>query len=172
MPQIDETKPISQIGKTSEKKLGSSPEEQASVAKDTLENISIRTMPKKFKISSEGQDGKTKVVGAVIMVVGAFVLIALVYLAYIYLIKPAPKKPEAETPVVVEKEIEEEIEKPKEAEKKQEPVEKKEPVASKPKIEDVATTTPEIATTTIEDVASGADIIDTDSDGLTDGDEV
>ncbi|MDD5527357.1 MAG: hypothetical protein PHO56_00030 [Patescibacteria group bacterium] len=53
-------------------------------------NIKIRTMPRKFKISSQGGDKKTTVIGAVIMAVGFLVLAAAVYLAYIYLINPKP----------------------------------------------------------------------------------
>jgi Bacterial TSP3 repeat len=51
-------------------------------------NIRIRTMPRKFKISSKAGDKKTTIVGAVIMIVGFLVLAAAVYLAYIFLINP------------------------------------------------------------------------------------
>jgi hypothetical protein len=61
-------------------------------------NIKIRTMPKKFKVSSAGGDKKTKVVGAIIMVVGVLVMAAAVYLAYIYLINPQGKGTPAPTP--------------------------------------------------------------------------
>ncbi len=60
-------------------------------------NIKIRTMPRKFKISSKTGDKKTTVIGAVIMIVGVLVMIAAVYLAYIFLINP---KPAVKTPAV------------------------------------------------------------------------
>lgn len=56
-------------------------------------NIRIRTMPRKFKISTAGGDKKTTVIGAVIMIVGLLVLASAVYLAYMFLINPQKKTP-------------------------------------------------------------------------------
>jgi hypothetical protein len=63
---------------------------------DIEKNIRIRTMPRKFKISSQTGDNKTTAIGAVIMVVGFLVLGAAVYLAYVFLIKPATPAPKLE----------------------------------------------------------------------------
>jgi hypothetical protein len=57
---------------------------------DIEKNIRIRTMPRKFKVSTATGDKKTTVVGAIIMVVGFLVLASAVYLAYIFLINPKP----------------------------------------------------------------------------------
>jgi hypothetical protein len=52
-------------------------------------NIKIRTMPKSKAKPIENSGGKqNKAVGAIIMVVGLLVLLAAVYLAYVFLIKP------------------------------------------------------------------------------------
>ncbi|HTX86729.1 MAG TPA: hypothetical protein VMC41_01515 [Candidatus Nanoarchaeia archaeon] len=63
---------------------------QVNLDEEIERNIRIRTMPRKFKISSQGTDKKTTIVGAVIMAVGFLVLAAAVYLAYIFLINPKP----------------------------------------------------------------------------------
>jgi hypothetical protein len=63
---------------------------QVNLDEEIEKNIRIRTMPRKFKISSKAGDKKTTIVGAVIMIVGFLVMVAAVYLAYIYLIKPQP----------------------------------------------------------------------------------
>jgi hypothetical protein len=95
-------------------------------------NIRIRTMPRKFKISTSGSDKKTTMIGAIIMIVGLLVLASAVYLAYIFLINPAS------TPAPVIK-------------NQQEPVNNT-PVVSTP----VATTTPAAASTTTPVVATSS----------------
>jgi hypothetical protein len=95
-------------------------------------NIRIRTMPRKFKISSKAGDKKTTVVGAVIMIVGFLVMAAAVYLAYIYLIKP--QTPVSAPPVSNVPKV------------SQEPV--KTPATTIPAVTPATTTVPAVATTT------------------------
>lgn len=175
MPEIiDESRPINEIGKNNKKSLATNPpEEKEEVGKIDIEkNILIHTMPRKFKVSANGaRSGKTKIVGIIIMIAGVLILIALVYLAYIYLIKaPAqPKEPtvkteipkEIETPE--EEEVEEEVEEPKIEET---PVEE----------EEIATTTEETATssqeaTSTEELPVEGIVQDSDEDGLSDLEE-
>jgi hypothetical protein len=65
-------------------------------------NIRIRTMPRKFKLSTGGSSGKqSNLVGAIIMIVGILVLGSAVYLAYIFLINPkSTPAPVVNNPVV------------------------------------------------------------------------
>ena len=87
---------------TEEKKLNSTtdnneaeldsenPNSKVNIDEIVEKNISIRVMPRKFKVSSaiKKESSGNKTVGLVIISVGILVLIALVYLGYIYLIKP------------------------------------------------------------------------------------
>jgi hypothetical protein len=65
-------------------------------------NIRIRTMPRKFKLSTGGGKKQSNLVGAIIMIVGILVLGSAVYLAYVFLINPKPSTPPpaANIPVV------------------------------------------------------------------------
>ncbi|HTW97015.1 MAG TPA: hypothetical protein VMD74_05155 [Candidatus Methylomirabilis sp.] len=72
--------------------------EKVDLDKEIEQSIRIRTMPKKFKISTAKTDKKTTVAGAVIMIVGVLVLAAAVYLAYIFLINPQGKPAATPTP--------------------------------------------------------------------------
>lgn len=93
-------------------------------------NIRIRTMPRKFKISTQTGNKKTTIIGAVIMIVGVLVMAAAVYLVYIFLINPKPPvtTPKTVTPAPV-------------ATTPTTPVTKPTPVAT--------TTAPVVATTTV-----------------------
>jgi hypothetical protein len=79
-------------------------EPKVNLDEEIEKNIRIRVMPRKFKISSNGSDKKTTMVGAIIMVVGFLVLAAAVYLAYIFLINPQGKSVPAPVPATVPKE--------------------------------------------------------------------
>lgn len=166
MSEIDDLKPIDEIGNN--KKIQGEIGDEGGKSINIEKNVLIHTMPKKFKVSANGNiSGKTKTVGAVIMIVGAFVLIALIYLAYIFLIKaPSKSRQPIEQVEEVEKEEKEiEIPKEKEIEKIEEETEEEETA------EEIATTTDEIATTTDEETAEGI-FKDSDSDGLSDLEEV
>ncbi len=81
-------------------------EPKVNLDEEIEKNIRIRTMPHKFKISSQTNDKKTAVVGVVIMVVGLLVLVAAVYLAYVFLVNPqaGKKAPVVKNAPVVETE--------------------------------------------------------------------
>lgn len=117
-------------------------------------NIRIRTMPRKFKISSKTGDKKTTVIGAIIMVVGLLVLISAVYLAYMFLINPQKKTPApaVNNPPVVEPE------KPVVKTPTPPPVEKIETPVVTPDVPVapivVATSTPAVATSTVPEVVT------------------
>jgi len=115
---IDESKPISEISKNKKETGLKEGEAQIdNIDEDISENIEIHTMPKRFKISTDAtESGKTKAVGAVIMVVGVLVLATLIYLSYIYLINPKPK----EEKIVPQKKVSEEEKEETTPEKKEE----------------------------------------------------
>jgi len=166
MPEIDDSKPISEIGNN--KRTQGEKAERGERSINVEKNILIHTMPKKFKVSADGNiSGKTKVVGAVIMVVGAFVLIALVYLSYIYLIKaPSESRQPEDQAEEIEKIVEEVEILEEEAEKIIEEAEGEELIE-----EEEEELIEEIATTTEEEMAEGI-FKDSDSDGLSDLEEI
>jgi len=146
--------------------------------KQALDNIIIRTMPKKYKVSSSEQDNKTKIIGVTIMILGSFVLIALIYLSYIYIIKPDSTKVIKKTVPIVEKKEN----KPHAVENSQDKI-KKEVVIPKQNSQPMITTTTEEATTAAaEEIATTTEVIttttsetanvDTDNDGLSDKEEI
>jgi hypothetical protein len=58
------------------------------IENDLEKGIVIRVMPKKFKVSANGSGKSNKAVGALIIIVGILVMIAAVYIGYVYLINP------------------------------------------------------------------------------------
>jgi hypothetical protein len=154
-------------------------------------NIRIRTMPRKFKISTAAGDKKTTIVGAVIMIVGVLVLIAAVYLAYIFLINPkaapapvpktttqpsAPAQPANPSPATTPAKIATttgKITPTPVATSTNKVASSTQPI--------IATTTAPVATTTAPFSASstlahdglppGSKVLDSDKDGLTDAEE-
>ena len=153
------------------------------IEKEIEKNLLIRVMPRKFKLSNGDSTKSSRAVGAAIIIVGILVMIAAIYLGYIFFINPKKislsESEQSITEAQVEKEelnteLEEEI-LPKPEEELSAPAvseEKEDWVSSATStaMAENSSSTPAVASSTLAEkqTVSG---VDADSDGLTDAEE-